>query len=258
VILYPAIDIKEGAAVRLVQGDLDQETRYDDHPEEAARRWAGEGASWLHVVDLDGAVAGEPRNLKAIEKILRAVSLPVQVGGGVRTLAALERLLDLGVRRVVLGTAALEKPEVLEEAAARFPGRVALGLDARGGRVAVRGWRETRAETAHDVARQFDALALAALIYTDIEVDGTLRGPNVAATEALARAVRTPVIASGGIAGLADLRRVKGIEAAGVEGVIVGRALYTGNVRLGEALAVIEGPQASPPSGKAGAAPGRG
>ncbi len=257
-ILYPAIDIKGGAAVRLVQGDMAQETRYDDHPEEAARRWAGEGASWLHVVDLDGAVAGEPRNLEAIERILAAVSVPVQVGGGVRTLDALGRLLDLGVRRVVLGTAALEQPEVVEEAAGRFPGRIALGLDARGGRVAVRGWRKTTGETAQDVARRFDALGLAALIYTDIEVDGTLRGPNIAATEALARAIRTPVIASGGIAGPEDLRRVKALEAVGVAGVIVGRALYTGNVRLREALDLVEGPGASREAGKAGPAPRNG
>jgi len=243
VILYPAIDIKGGAAVRLMQGDLARETRYDDHPENAARRWADEGASWLHVVDLDGAVAGEPRNLDAIRRILSAVSIPVQVGGGVRTVGTAARLLDLGVARVVFGTAALADPGVVRDAAGRFPGRVVLGLDARGGRVAVRGWLETSDATAIDVARSFEDLPLAAIVYTDIEVDGTLRGPNLAATEALARAARIPVIASGGIGSLEDIRRVAALEGAGVTGVIVGRALYTGDVKLREALAVAGGPK---------------
>jgi len=239
VIVYPAVDIKGGAAVRLTQGDLARETRYDDRPEDAARRWASEGAAWLHVVDLDGAVAGAPRNLDAIRRILGAVSIPVQVGGGIRRLETVEEILGAGAARVVLGTAALADPDLVEEAAERFPGRITLGLDARGGKVAVRGWVETSGESAVEVARRFDALSLAAIVYTDIEVDGTLRGPNLAATEALARAVRTPVIASGGIGSLDDLRRVAEIEKAGVTGVIVGRALYTGDVRLRDALALF-------------------
>jgi phosphoribosylformimino-5-aminoimidazole carboxamide ribotide isomerase len=238
VILYPAVDIKGGAAVRLVQGDMSRETRYDDRPEDAARRWASEGAEWLHVVDLDGAMAGEPRNLDAIGRILEVVSIPVQVGGGVRRLETVQAILGLGVARVVLGTAVLADPGLVREAAERFPGRVALGLDARGGKIAVRGWVETSDESAVDVARRFDVLPLGAIVYTDIEVDGTLRGPNLAATEALARAVRTPVIASGGIGSLEDLRRVAALGEAGVAGAIVGRALYTGDVRLRDALAL--------------------
>ena len=240
-ILYPAIDIKGGAAVRLVQGDMSRETRYDDHPENAARRWASEGAAWLHVVDLDGAVAGEPRNLEAIGRILKTVTIPVQVGGGIRTVETAARILGLGVARVVLGTAALAEPDIVREAARRFPERVVLGLDARDGKVAVRGWVETSAETAIDVALRFENLPLAAIVYTDIEVDGTLRGPNLAATEALARATRLPVIASGGIGSLVHIRRVAALEPSGVAGVIVGRALYTGDVKLGDALAIAGG-----------------
>ncbi len=240
-ILYPAVDIKDGAAVRLTQGDMARETRYDDHPENAAKRWESEGARWLHVVDLDAAVAGEPRNLPAIEKILKAVRIPVQIGGGVRTLEAASRLIDLGASRVVIGTAALSDPALLERAAAKHPGRVALGLDARGGRVAIRGWKETTEDSAAEIAGRFDGLGLAAIIYTDIEVDGTLRGPSLKATALLARALRTPVIASGGVGKLEDLRRVLEIEAAGVTGVIVGRALYTGDVVMAEALALLDG-----------------
>ncbi|MDP3940406.1 MAG: 1-(5-phosphoribosyl)-5-[(5-phosphoribosylamino)methylideneamino]imidazole-4-carboxamide isomerase [Deltaproteobacteria bacterium] len=240
-ILYPAVDIKEGAAVRLTQGDMARETRYDDHPENAAKRWESEGARWLHVVDLDAAVAGEPRNLPAIEKILKAVRIPVQIGGGVRTLDAASRLIDLGASRVVIGTAALSDPELLERAAAKHPGRVALGLDARGGRVAIRGWKETTEDSAAEIAGRFDGLGLAAIIYTDIEVDGTLRGPSLKATETLARALVTPVIASGGVGKLEDLRRLLEIEAAGVAGVIVGRALYTGDVVMADALTLLGG-----------------
>ncbi len=242
-IVYPAIDIKGGAAVRLVQGDMTRETRYDEHPENAARRWVSEGAVWLHVVDLDGAVAGEPRNLDAIGRILKAVSVPVQVGGGIRTVETASRMIDLGVARVVLGTAALAEPAVIREAAARYPGRIVLGLDARAGKVAVRGWVETSGESATDVARRFEDLPLAGIVYTDIEVDGTLRGPNLAATEALARATRLPVIASGGIGSLEHIRSVAALEPAGVQGVIVGRALYTGDVKLGAAIAVAGGPR---------------
>ena len=242
-IVYPAIDIKGGAAVRLVQGDMTRETRYDEHPENAARRWVSEGAVWLHVVDLDGAVAGEPRNLDAIGRILKTVSVPVQVGGGIRTVETASRLFDMGVARVVLGTAALAEPEVVREASARHPGRIVLGLDARAGKVAVRGWVETSGESAIDVARRFEDLPLAGIVYTDIEVDGTLRGPNLAATEALARATRLPVIASGGIGSLEHIRSVAALEPAGVAGVIVGRSLYTGDVKLGAAIAVAGGPR---------------
>lgn len=252
VILYPAVDIKAGAAVRLVQGDMARETRYDDNPETPAMRWEQEGASWLHIVDLDGAVEGETRNLPAIKRILAAVKIPVQIGGGIRTLASAERLLELGAARVVMGTAALLDPDLLSRAAARFPGQIALGLDARDGRVAIRGWKETSAETAIEVARRFDGMGLPAIIYTDIEVDGTLRGPNVQATEALALGLQTPVIASGGIGSLEDLRRVADLADAGVAGVIVGRALYTGAVNLPEGIEIL----AAPLTRGKGAAPG--
>ena len=243
-ILYPAVDIKAGAAVRLVQGDMARETRFDENPVSPAMRWEAEGAFWLHVVDLDGAVDGEARNLPAIKRILAAVKIPVQIGGGVRTLASAERLLDLGAARVVMGTAALADPDLLSRAAERFPGKIALGLDAREGRVAIRGWKETSAETALEVAGRFDGKGLPAIIYTDIEVDGTLRGPNLQATEALALGLQTPVIASGGIGSLDDLRRVAGLAKAGVTGVIVGRALYTGAVSLPEGIEILAAAEA--------------
>ena len=237
-ILFPAIDLKDGQAVRLLRGDMGQATVFNDRPEAQARAFAGAGARWLHLVDLDGAFAGEPRNAPAVEAILAAVTVPVQLGGGIRDMGGVERWLGRGVARVILGTAAVEDPGFVREAARAYPGRVALGLDARGGRVATRGWATDSGADLTDLARSYEDAGVAALIYTDIARDGAMEGPNVAATAALARAVSIPVIASGGVSSLADLVALR--EAGGIGGTIVGRALYDGAVDLAQALEALE------------------
>jgi phosphoribosylformimino-5-aminoimidazole carboxamide ribotide isomerase len=240
-IIFPAIDLKEGKCVRLEQGVMATATVYSEDPGATARRWQDEGAEWLHVVDLDGAMAKEPRNREAVARILEAVTIPVQVGGGVRTLAILAAYVNIGVRRVVLGTAALRDPDFVVRACDRFPGRVVLGIDSRQGRVAVEGWDQTTAVHPVDLARRFESLALAAVVYTDIQRDGMQMGPNLEATRQLARALRLPVIASGGVGRLEDIVALRGLESEGVVGVIVGRALYTGSIRLAEAIALARG-----------------
>ncbi len=236
-ILYPAIDLKEGRCVRLLRGAMDQATVYNDDPAAQAASFAAAGFSWLHLVDLDGAIHGRAVNGAAVTAILAAVDLPVQLGGGIRDMAAVERWLAAGVRRVILGTVALRDPDFVRAAGRRFPGRIVVGIDARGGRVAVEGWVETAETTAVDLARRFEDAGVAAIIYTDIDRDGTLAGANVAATAELARAVAIPVIASGGVAGIADIHAVR---AAGViAGVVVGRALYDGRLAPAEALAAL-------------------
>jgi phosphoribosylformimino-5-aminoimidazole carboxamide ribotide isomerase len=237
VILYPAIDLKDGRCVRLLRGAMDQATVYNDDPAAQAASFAAAGFSWLHLVDLDGAIHGRAVNGAAVTAILAAVELPVQLGGGIRDMAAVERWLAAGVRRVILGTVALRDPDFVRAAGRRFPGRIVVGIDARGGRVAVEGWVETAETTAVDLARRFEDAGVAAIIYTDIDRDGTLAGANVAATAELARAVAIPVIASGGVAGIADIHAVR---AAGViAGVVVGRALYDGRLAPAEALAAL-------------------
>jgi phosphoribosylformimino-5-aminoimidazole carboxamide ribotide isomerase len=240
-IIFPALDLKEGKCVRLERGVMASATVYSEDPAAAARRWQAEGAEWLHVVDLDGAMAGQPRNREAVARILGAVNIPVQVGGGVRSLETLATYLDLGVRRVVLGTAALKNPRVLAQACERFPDRVVLGIDSRHGRVAVEGWDRTSEIGPVELARRFETLALAAIIYTDIQRDGMQTGPNIEATHQLARGVRHPVIASGGVARLEDIAALRALEADGVIGVIVGRALYTGSIRLADAVLLGRG-----------------
>lgn len=236
-ILYPAIDLKDGRCVRLLRGAMDQATVYNDDPAAQAASFAAAGFSWLHLVDLDGAIHGRAVNGAAVTAILAAVELPVQLGGGIRDMAAVERWLAAGVRRVILGTVALRDPDFVRAAGRRFPGRIVVGIDARGGRVAVEGWVETAETTAVDLARRFEDAGVAAIIYTDIDRDGTLAGANVAATAELARAVAIPVIASGGVAGIADIHAVR---AAGViAGVVVGRALYDGRLAPAEALAAL-------------------
>ncbi|MFQ5958522.1 MAG: 1-(5-phosphoribosyl)-5-[(5-phosphoribosylamino)methylideneamino]imidazole-4-carboxamide isomerase [Alphaproteobacteria bacterium] len=239
VILYPAIDLKGGACVRLLKGDMTQATVYAHDPAAQARSFVDAGCAWLHVVDLDGAVAGAPVNGEAIAAILAAVEVPLQLGGGIRDVATVEAWLMSGVARVILGTAAVRDPELVKGACRAFPGRVAVAIDAHDGRVAVDGWAEPAAITARELALRFEDAGAAAIIYTDISRDGTLEGVNVAATEALARAVRTPVIASGGVASLADLHALKAIEDAGVAGVIVGRAFYDGRIEPEAALAAL-------------------
>lgn len=238
-ILYPAIDLKDGACVRLLRGDMDRATVYNDDPAAQARTFEDQGFAWLHVVDLDGAVQGRPVNSEAVAAILGAVSMPVQLGGGIRDMAGIERWLEAGIRRVVLGTAALRDPGLVREACRRFPGHVALAIDARAGRVAVAGWTELSRVEALDVARSFDDAGAAAIIHTDIERDGAMSGINWQATAQLAGSLRTPLIASGGVASLEDLKALKAVAGAGIEGVILGRALYDGRLDAAQALKLL-------------------
>ena len=240
-ILFPAIDLKEGRCVRLVRGEMATATVFNDDPAAQARAFADAGFAWLHVVDLDGAFAGASRNGAAVEGILAATGLPVQLGGGIRDMAAIEGWLGRGVRRVILGTVAVRDPALVRAAAKAFPGRVVVGIDAKGGKVAVEGWAETSEMLAVDLARAFEDAGVAAIVYTDIDRDGLLKGLNLAATLELARAVRIPVIASGGLAGLDDVRQLLAPEAAILEGAIAGRALYDGRLDPAEALALVRG-----------------
>jgi phosphoribosylformimino-5-aminoimidazole carboxamide ribotide isomerase len=233
-LILPAIDLRGGRCVRLRQGDYARETVFDEDPVAVARRFEAAGAKWLHVVDLDGARDGEPKNLDTIRAIVAAVKMSVEVGGGIRTTDAAADVLAMGVRRVIVGTRAVREPAWLREMAGKFPGRVALGLDARGGRVAVEGWQEESTRTATEVAASVRNLALAAIIYTDIARDGMMAGPNVEATAELVKASPFPVIASGGVTTVGDVEQVK---AAGCAGAIIGRALYEGKIMLEAALA---------------------
>ena len=239
-ILYPAIDLKDGQCVRLYKGEMDRATVFSDDPAAQARAFEEAGCEWLHLVDLNGAFAGEPVNAGAVEAILGAISVPAQLGGGIRDMATIERWLSRGLARVILGTVAVEDPALVREAARAFPGQVAVGIDARGGRVATRGWAEETDVQATDLARSFEDAGVAAIIYTDIERDGAMQGPNVEATAALARAVSIPVIASGGVSSLDDLLALKNCGAP-LDGVISGRALYDGAIDLPRALAVLKG-----------------
>ena len=239
-ILYPAIDLKDGQCVRLYKGAMDQATVFSDAPAEQARSFAAQGAEWLHLVDLNGAFAGNPVNAEAVEAILAAVDLPCQLGGGIRDMATIESWLTRGLRRVILGTVAVEAPDLVMQAARAFPGQVAVGVDAREGRVATRGWAEETDMDVIDLARRFEDAGVAALIYTDINRDGAMQGPNVDATAALARAVSVPVIASGGVSRLEDLVALRDCGAP-LDGAISGRALYDGKLGLAEALAVLRG-----------------
>lgn len=239
-IVIPAIDLKEGRCVRLEQGLMERDTVFNDDPAAQAREWQVQGAELLHIVDLDGAFAGEPKNRAAIEAIVNAIDIPTQLGGGIRDLATVEAYLSLGIGRVILGTAAQRNPELVMEACAKFPGRIAVGIDARDGMVAVQGWAEVTGVTAVDLARKFEGYGVAAIIYTDIARDGMLQGPNLEATRALAEAVTIPVIASGGVSTLKDIENLMAIESSGVRGVITGKAIYTGAIRLAEAIALTK------------------
>ena len=241
VILFPAIDLKDGQAVRLKLGDMAQATVFNTDPAAQARTFEAQGFDYLHVVDLDGAFAGESRNGAAVEAILAAVRMPVQLGGGIRSLAHVENWLAKGLSRVILGTVALRDPDLVKAAARQFPGRIAVGIDARGGKVAVEGWAETSELDAIEMARRFEGAGVAALIYTDIDRDGVLAGINWTATLALARAVSIPVIASGGLASMDDIERLSRPECQILEGAISGRALYDGRIDPARALALLRG-----------------
>jgi phosphoribosylformimino-5-aminoimidazole carboxamide ribotide isomerase len=237
--LYPAIDLKEGRCVRLRRGEMADATIYADDPAVQARSFAEAGCRWLHVVDLDGAFAGKSINTAAVRSILAAVSVPVQLGGGIRDMAGIEAWLEAGLARVILGSAAAKNPSLVREACRAHPGRVAIGIDARDGRVATEGWAETSAMTALDLARRLEDAGAAALIYTDIARDGMLQGLNIDQTLELARAIATPVIASGGVAGMADLDALLPYADL-LDGVIVGRAIYDGRLSLADALARLD------------------
>ena len=236
-IIIPAIDIRGGRCVRLLQGDFQRETVYSGDPVEVARRWAGKGAERIHIVDLDGSREGRPVNADLIRRILSAVDVPIELGGGIRDLATVDSYLGLGVRWVILGTAALKNREFVVEACRRHPERVILGIDAKDGKVAVEGWTEATGADVLEVAKRYEGLGLAALVYTDISRDGMETGVNVPATERLARSVGIPVVASGGVAGLGDIDRLLAVADAGILGVITGKALYTGALDLEAAIA---------------------
>jgi phosphoribosylformimino-5-aminoimidazole carboxamide ribotide isomerase len=236
-IILPAIDIKDGRCVRLYQGDYDRVTTYDDDPVRVALRWQEAGAQWLHVVDLDGAAAGHPVNSDLIRGIRQETTFHIEVGGGLRTLDDIDRILTLGVDRVILGTVAIKNPALLKEALLRWGERIVVGLDARAGKVAISGWRENSQVDAITLAQELHVLSVQRFIYTDISRDGSLQGPNIEALQAMQRAVSCAVIASGGVSSLTDLRA---LATVGVEGAIVGKAIYTGDVDLATAIRECE------------------
>ncbi|MEM8988383.1 MAG: 1-(5-phosphoribosyl)-5-[(5-phosphoribosylamino)methylideneamino]imidazole-4-carboxamide isomerase [Pseudomonadota bacterium] len=235
-IVYPAIDLKDGACVRLLRGDMDAATVFNDSPSTQARAFAEAGFQWLHIVDLNGAFAGAPVNGAAVEAILDAVSIPVQLGGGVRTMAVAERWFEKGVSRLILGTAAVKDPDFVRTAAKAFPGKIAVGVDARDGRVAVEGWAAAETVSPEDIGKRFEDAGVAALIFTDITRDGALQGVNIEATNALAEAVSIPVIASGGLKGVEDIEALTALKTPNINGVIAGRALYDGRLEAAAAL----------------------
>ncbi|MDD2542457.1 MAG: 1-(5-phosphoribosyl)-5-[(5-phosphoribosylamino)methylideneamino]imidazole-4-carboxamide isomerase [Desulfuromonadaceae bacterium] len=240
-IVIPAIDLKNGKCVRLEQGLMEKDTVFSDNPGAQAREWENLGAELLHIVDLDGAFAGQPKNRDAIEAILKTITIPAQLGGGIRDISTIDAYLSMGLSRVIIGTAAQRNPGLVREACAKYPGRIVVGIDAKNGMVAVQGWAELTDITAVELALKFEDFGVAALIYTDIARDGMLQGPNLEATRALAEAISIPVIASGGVSSLKDIENLMAIESCGVTGVITGKAVYTGAIRLNEAIALTKG-----------------
>ena len=240
-IILPAIDLRNGKCVRLVEGKIENETIYSDNPGEMARKWQDKGAEILHLVDLDGAFAGAPQNLDSIKQILAAVEIPVELGGGIRDMATIEMILNLGVHRVILGSVAINNPELVKEACAKYKERIVLGVDAKDGMVAIHGWGDTSTKTAVDLSLEMKKLGVERVIFTDISRDGTHKGINVESTRELAEKTGLAVIASGGVSTLADIEAVTKIEKYGVEGVITGKALYDGTIQLEDALKTAQG-----------------
>ncbi len=240
-ILFPAIDLKDGRCVRLKQGDMAQVTVFNDDPADQATKFAAAGAEWIHVVDLNGAFAGRPLNAPAVTAIIAAAKVPVQLGGGIRDMSTIEAWLNAGIARVILGTVAVKTPELVRQACKAFPGKVAVGIDARAGMVATEGWAETSSLAVEDLANRFVDAGVAAIIHTDIDRDGLLGGANVAASASLARAVPIPVIVSGGVSSIDDIKAVKAEATSGLAGVIAGRAIYDGRLDIGAAIAVLRG-----------------
>jgi phosphoribosylformimino-5-aminoimidazole carboxamide ribotide isomerase len=239
-ILYPAIDIRDGRTVRLVQGDYERETVYDDDPVVAARRWASEGARWLHVVDLDGARSGEPQNLEQVRRIVAAVDVPIQLGGGLRDSGKVEEAISTGVERVVLGTAAVRDPELAEAIAAAHGDRVVVSIDARGGKVAAEGWTESSERTPEEAVAALSERGINRFVYTPVDVDGLMEGPDLDSLRALAQSTDAELIYSGGVGSLDDLRALAGLELETLDGVIVGRALYEGRLNVTDGQAALE------------------
>lgn len=235
-ILYPAIDLKDGKCVRLLRGEMDKATVFSDSPADQAAVFEKAGFEWLHIVDLNGAFEGKPVNAAAVKAILARVKMPVQLGGGIRDIDMIAAWIEAGVSRVILGTAALKNPILVKEACRMFPGQIAVGIDAKGGKVAVSGWAEVSDMRAVDLAKKFEDVGVVAIIYTDIARDGAMQGPNFEETVSLAEQISTPVIASGGISSVDDIRRYKEVESCGIEGCILGRALYEGKIGAAEAL----------------------
>ncbi|MBG51125.1 MAG: 1-(5-phosphoribosyl)-5-[(5-phosphoribosylamino)methylideneamino]imidazole-4-carboxamide isomerase [Alphaproteobacteria bacterium] len=240
-ILFPAIDLKDGQCVRLVRGLMDQATVFNDNPAAQARAFQDAGFEYIHLVDLNGAFEGKPVNASAVEEILKEINIPSQLGGGIRDLATIEAWLEKGITRVIIGTAAVKNPDLVREACKRFPGRVAVGLDAKDGKVAVEGWAEVSDLDVLDMARRFEDAGVAAIIFTDIARDGVLAGLNLTATTDLANAISTPVIASGGLSSMDDIRAMIAADCKGLEGAISGRALYDGRLDPAEAIALLKG-----------------
>ena len=240
-IVIPAVDIKNGKCVRLFQGEMDKETIFSEHPYEMAQKWEAEGAELIHLVDLDGALAKQPKNKDAVEKIRKTVKTPLQLGGGIRDMDTIRMYIDLGVSRIIIGTEAIKNPRLVEEAAKAFKGAIVVGIDARNGNVAIDGWTETTSVTAVELAKKFESCGVAAINFTDIHRDGMRSGPNLEETKKLAMAVNIPVVASGGVSCIEDIENLLPLESFGVTGVITGRALYEGTLNLKQAIKVASG-----------------
>lgn len=240
-LIIPAIDLRNGKCVRLVEGKLENETIYSDDPVAQALAWQDKGAEFLHLVDLDGAFAGVPKNLEVIKAIVQAVDIPVQLGGGIRVMETIDVLLEAGLSRVILGTVAIKNPELVKSACAKYPGRIVVGIDSKDGLVAVEGWAEASTRTAVDLALEMKIYGVERIIYTDVSRDGTLQGPNLEATKQLAEATGMRVVASGGVSSLDDIRDLMAVEAVGVDAVILGKSIYTGAIELEEALELVKG-----------------